>query len=116
MIIDFIFALHYYFKNLFIMLQFVIRMYPGISTVYDFIFGHIVDGQFAPLPIDSCPFDLKYLIVEDTLLGGSAYIKSDMVPEFIASVFPYTTSFQLLNGFIVLTLSDDVAKKEKDAQ
>lgn len=98
------------------MLQFVIRMYPGITTVYDFIFGRIDDGQFTPLPFDSCPFDLKGLIVEDTLLGGQAYIKSENVPQFIADAFPVVHSFQMFNGFIVLTLIENVKEKEKDAQ
>lgn len=98
------------------MKQFVIRMYPGITTVYDFIYGDVVDGQFTPLPFDSCPFYIGDFIVEDTLLGGVAYIKSETVPEFIAFVTPSVRSFQMLNGFIVLTLCDDVKKKEKDAQ
>ena len=98
------------------MKQFIIRMYPGVPTVYDFIFGDVADGQFTPLPIGSCPFELGDLIVEDDLLGGMAYIKCDKVPEFIATVFPYVHSFQMHNGFIVLTLCDNVTEKEKDAQ
>lgn len=98
------------------MKQIVIRAYPGVTTVYDFVFGEVVDGQFTPLPIGSCSFDLDDLIVQDTLLGGQAYIKGDKIPAFLATVAPLVCSFQMFNGFIVLILRDNVTEKEKDAQ
>jgi hypothetical protein len=98
------------------MYQVVIRTLGPISTVFDFAFGQIADGQFVPVDTDRLPVALTSWVNISSLLGTQAYVQSENLAHVMGCLISAGSSVQFFPNFIVFTLPEGYVTKEKEAK
>lgn len=97
------------------MKQIIIRIIPGVQTVYDVIFGEILDSQFVPQPVDDFNYPIPSFVHCDGLLGGTSYIKSSDFFLFIQYYSHRCSNMAFFPNLITFNL-DPRYEEEKDSQ
>lgn len=107
------------------MKQIVIRILAPQVPVFDVQSGSIdeAQGQFiSDTDIEATLLKLAPSVVDlvryDSLLGGKAFITSDNLGTFIASICSLQTylGLEFFPNFIVLKINDDGTKKEEESR
>lgn len=98
------------------MKQIIIRQFPNLLTVHDFVFGEIVDGQFTQLDLSECPFIVPDYVHRSNLLGTAAFIETKDIFRFVRDYFPYVSDFTPYPNFLVYTLHESPYDSQKDQE
>lgn len=96
------------------MKQVIIRIIPGITTVYDVIYGHVTDGQFVRSISDDCGFPIPPFVHCDSLLGGTSFIKAKDLTPLICYYQIRSREICLYPNMLVFTLEDSDHEPEKE--
>lgn len=97
------------------MKQLIIRVIPGITGVFDCIFGNLDDGQFVSCSFDQLDPDLSGFICVDDLLGTTAYIRTSDLTPLLCVALDRGAHFALYQSFIVISFPDHESKEEKES-
>lgn len=100
------------------MKQVIIRNIPGLHTIYDVVYGQIVDGEFKPSTSVETDFPIPPTVHRDDLLGGTSYLKRNDLLATIRYYSPLSSSCEFFSNFIVFNLKPDYAtsKTKKDEE
>lgn len=97
------------------MKQLIIRVIPGITGVFDCIFGNLEDGQFTPCSFDQLDSDFSDYIRVDDLLGTTAYIRAPDLTPVVLTALDLDAQLSLYQSFIVISFPDYESQKEKES-
>lgn len=97
------------------MKQLIIRVIPGVTGVFDCIFGDLDNGQFAPCSFDQLDSDFSGFVCVDDLLGTTAYIRASDLTPLVHAVLDKDAHLALYQSFIVISFPDYESKEEKES-
>lgn len=99
------------------MYQIIIRILAPQISVFDFVFGKIVDGQFQPADCRCLPDDVLEHVQVSNLLGTQAFVESSHVSALTSTVLDAGADMSIYPNFIVFSLPEGyVSKEEENAQ
>lgn len=97
------------------MKQLVIRVIPGVTGVFDCIFGDLSGGNFTPCSFDQIDPGLSGFICVDDLLGTTAYIRTSNLTPVVRTALDHGADLALYQSFIVISFPDYESKKEEES-
>ena len=97
------------------MKQLIIRVIPGVTGVFDCIFGELNEGQFSPCSFDQLDSDFSDFICVDDLLGTAAYIRTSDLTSVVRTALDLDAHLALYQSFIVINFPDYESKEEKES-
>lgn len=98
------------------MKQVIIRILPGINTVYDVVYGTVKDGQFTPSVVADDEFPIPPLVYCDNLLGGTSFVKTEDLFALVHYYMIRSSAFEFYPNFIVFTLNCSDHGTQEDSQ
>lgn len=97
------------------MYQIAIRRIAPEVKVFDFAFGSITDGHFAPADVNILPAEVFGFICVSDLLSSQAYVHVGRLPDLVKTILSAGASMELYPNFILFTLPEGyVTEKEKE--
>lgn len=94
--------------------QIVIRILAPQISVFDFVFGQVIDGQFKPGDCNDLPAEILDCVDVSNLLGTQAFVKSTRVSVLTRKILAAGADMLIYPNFIVFNLPENYVTEEKE--